>query len=83
MERRENFTKTFAVILTELIVVSWEAVLKLAAFAAGVMVALQLIFYVVFEIIGYDAYLLSITLIASLIVAIMFLVLWNIAKKRL
>lgn len=62
---------------------SWEAVLKLAAFAAGVMVALQLIFYVFFEIIGYDSYLLSITLIASLLVAIMFLVLWNITKKRL
>jgi hypothetical protein len=64
-------------------VVSWESVLKLAAFAAGIMVASQLIFYFIFEIIGYDSYLLSITLIASLIVAIVFLVLWNIAKKRL
>jgi len=69
--RRENFAKTFVIISTELIIVSWESVLKLAAFAAGVMVALQLIFYVVFEIIGYDSYLLSITLIATLIVAIM------------
>lgn len=63
--------------------VSWALVLKLAAFAAGVMVALQLIFYVIFEIIGYDSYLLSITLIASLIVASLFLVLWNTFKKKL
>ena len=33
---------------------SWESVLKLAAVAAGVMVALQLVFYIVFEVIGYD-----------------------------
>ena len=62
---------------------SWESVLKLAAFAAGVMVALQLVFYVVFEIIGYDSFLLSITLIFSLTVAILFLVMWNIVKKKL
>jgi predicted neutral ceramidase superfamily lipid hydrolase len=61
---------------------SWESVLKLAAFAACVMVALQIVFYFVFEIIGYDSYLLSIILIASVIVAILFLVLWNTAKKR-
>lgn len=63
--------------------VSWALVLKLATFAAGVMVALQLIFYVIFEIIGYDSYLLSITLMASLIVATLFLVLWNIFNKKL
>ena len=63
--------------------VSWASVFKLAAFAAGVMVVLQLVFYVVFEIIGYDSYLLSITLIASLIVAILLLVLWNIFKKKI
>ena len=62
---------------------SWESVLKLVAFAAGVMVALQLVFYVVFEIIGYDSFLLSITLIFSLTVAILFLVMWNIVKKKL
>ena len=62
---------------------SWESVLKLAAFAAGVMVALQLVFYVIFEIIGYDSFLLSITLIFSLTVAILFLVMWNIVKKKL
>jgi len=63
--------------------VCWESVLKLAAFAAGVMVALQLVFYIVFEIIGYESFLLSITLISSLIVAIIFLVMWNIVKKKL
>ena len=62
---------------------SWESVLKLAAVAAGVMVALQLVFYVVFEVIGYDSYLLSITLIASLVVAIVFLVFWNVAKRAI
>jgi hypothetical protein len=63
--------------------VSWESVLKLAAIATGVMVALQLVFYIIFALIGYDSYLLSITLITSLIVAIACLVLWNIAKKAL
>ncbi len=63
--------------------VSWESVLKLAAVAAGVMVALQLVFYVVFEVIGYDSHLLSITLIASLVVAIVFMVLWNVAKRAI
>ena len=63
--------------------VSWESVLKLAAVVSGVMVALQLLFYVLFEVIGYDSYLLSITLIASLIIAIVFLVLWNLAKKAI
>ncbi len=62
---------------------SWESVLKLAAVAAGVMVALQLVFYVVFEVIGYDSHLLSITLIASLVVAIVFMVLWNVAKRAI
>ena len=63
--------------------VSWESVLKLAAVASGIMVALQLIFYVVFEIVGYDSYLLNIVLIASLVVAIAFLALWNLAKRAL
>ena len=62
---------------------SWDSVLKLAVFAAGVMVVLQLVFYVLFEIIGYDSHLLSIPLIVSLIVAFVFLLLWNIAKRRL
>jgi len=63
--------------------VSWESVLKFAAVAASVMVALQLIFYIVFNVIDYDSYLLSITLIASIVVAIVFLVLRNLAKKAL
>ena len=62
---------------------SWESVLKFAAVADSVMVALQLIFYIVFNVIDYDSYLLSITLIASLVVAIVFLVLLNLAKKAL
>ena len=62
---------------------NWESVLKLAAFAACVMVALSVVFYFVFEIIGYDSFLLSITLISSLIVAILFLVMWNMVKKKL
>jgi len=65
-----------------LVAVSLESVLKLAVFATCVMVALQIVFYFVFETIGYDSYLLSIILIVSVIVAILLLVLWNIAKKR-
>ena len=64
-----------------LVVVSWESVLKLAVVATGVMVALQLVFYVVFEVIGYDSFLLSATLIVSLLVAILFLIIWNLVKR--
>jgi len=59
----------------------WDTVLKLAAVGVCVMVALQVIFYFVFQIIGYDSFWLSITLIASVLVFVAILVSWRVLKK--
>ena len=60
---------------------SVATVLKLAAWGVIAAVALQVIFYFVFQAIGYDSYLLSITLIVSVIIGILLLVGWRILKK--
>jgi uncharacterized membrane protein len=59
----------------------WDIVLKLAALAVCIMVALQVIFYFVFQIIGYNSFWLSITLIASVLVFIVLLLSWKVVKK--
>jgi uncharacterized membrane protein len=56
-------------------------ILKFAAWGVIVAVALQVIFYFVFQIIGYDSYLLSITLIVSVIIGILLLIGWRTLKK--
>ena len=60
---------------------SLATVLKLAAWGVIVAVALQVIFYFVFQIIGYDSYLLSITLIVSVIIGILLLFGWKALKR--
>jgi hypothetical protein len=55
-------------------------VLKLAAWGVIVALALQVIFYFVFQAIGYDSYLLSVTLFVSLIIGYSLLILWRILK---
>jgi high-affinity Fe2+/Pb2+ permease len=60
---------------------SMATVLKLAVWGVCVAVALQVIFYFVFQVIGYNSYLLSITLMVSLIAAILLLVGWRILKR--
>ena len=57
------------------------SVLKLAAHGVIIAVVLQVIFYFVFQLIGRDSFLLSITLIASVIVGILLLIIWNGLKK--
>jgi high-affinity Fe2+/Pb2+ permease len=52
-------------------------VLKLAVWGICVAIALQVIFYFVFQVIGYNSYLLSVTLIVSLIAAILLLIGWR------
>jgi uncharacterized membrane protein len=59
----------------------WGTVLKLAAVGVCLMVALQVIFYFVFQIIGYDSFWLSITLIASILVFVAILVSGRVLKK--
>ena len=60
---------------------SEASVLKLAAYGVIIAVVLQIIFYFVFQLIGRDSFLLSITLIASVIVGILLLIIWNGLKK--
>jgi len=60
---------------------SVATVLKLAAWGVIVAVALQVIFYFVFQVIGYDSYLLSMTLIVSVIIGIFLLIEWIILKR--
>jgi uncharacterized membrane protein len=62
---------------------SLAAVLKLAAWGVIVAVALQVIFYFVFQIIGYDSYLLSITLIISVVTVFLLLAGWRILKNSM
>jgi len=59
----------------------WDTVLKLGALGVCIMVALQLIFYFVFQIIGYNSFWLSVTLIASVLVFIIILVSLRALKK--
>lgn len=61
---------------------SVATVLKLAAWGVIVAVALQVIFYFVFQMIGYDSYLLSITLIVSVVAVFLLLAGWRILKKQ-
>jgi uncharacterized membrane protein len=62
---------------------SLATVLKLAAWGVIVAVALQVIFYFVFQIIGYDSYLLSITLIISVVTVFLLLAGWRILKNSM
>jgi uncharacterized membrane protein len=58
-------------------------VLKLAVWGICVAIALQVIFYFVFQMIGYNSYLLSVTLIVSLTVAILLLIGWRILRRAI
>lgn len=59
---------------------SVATLLKLAAWGVIVAVALQVSFYFVFQMIGYDFYLLSISLTISLIAVLLLLAGWMTLK---
>lgn len=61
----------------------WDSVLKLAAWVVLIAIVLQVIFYFVFQNIGYDTYWLSINLIAFILVLIIFIIVWRILTKKL
>ncbi len=50
---------------------SITTVLKLTVWSICVVIALQVVFYFIFQVIGYNSYLLSITLLVSLAVAVL------------
>ena len=62
---------------------SMTTVLKLAVWGICVAIVLQVIFYFIFQVIGYNSYLLSITLLVSLTVAVLLLVGWRILKRAI
>jgi Na+/melibiose symporter-like transporter len=55
----------------------------MAVWSICVAIALQVIFYFVFQIIGYDSFLLSVTLTASVLAVLVVLVVWNALKRRM
>ena len=59
----------------------WDSALKLAAVAAILMIVLSVLFYTVFQNIGYDSFWFSITNIAAILVLGLVVVLWRILKK--
>jgi uncharacterized membrane protein len=53
----------------------WNIVLKLGALGVCIILALQVVFYFVFQIIEYNSFWLGVTLIASILVFIVILIL--------
>jgi hypothetical protein len=60
-----------------------DTILKIALWGICVAIALQVIFYFVFQIIGYNPFLLVVTLTASVLAVLIVIVIWNNAKGRL
>ena len=60
-----------------------DIVLKLLAVAVIVAVVLQVAFYFLFQEIGYNSFLLSITLIITLLAGFAVLLFWRWVKKSL
>ena len=60
---------------------SASTALRLAAWGVCVAVALQVVFYFVFQAIGYDSFLLSLTLLISLVVALLIFASWEALKR--
>jgi hypothetical protein len=60
-----------------------DTVLKHLAWITCIVVVLQVVFYFVFQIIGYNSFLLSVTLIASVLVDLTVLFVWRILKKAI
>ena len=60
----------------------WDSVLKLAAVGVLLIIALQLIFYFIFQNVGYDSYWLSLTLIAFILILIIVIIIWRILPKK-
>ena len=61
----------------------WDSVLKLAAVGVLLIIALQLIFYFIFQNVGYNSYWLSLTLIAFILILIIVIIIWRILPKKL
>ena len=61
----------------------WDSVLKLAAFGVVVIIILQVVFFFILQNIGYDSYLLNISLISFILIFIILIISWRFLIKRL
>lgn len=62
---------------------SANSVFKLAGWGVIVVVVLSVIFYFVIQLVGPDSFLLSITLIVSVIIGILLLIGWNRLRRAI
>ena len=62
---------------------SGDTILKIAVWGICVAIALQVVFYFVFQTIGYNPFLLVVTLIASVLAVLVVLLVWNTVRRRL
>ncbi len=62
---------------------SANSVFKLAGWGVIVIVVLSVIFYFVIQLVGPDSFLLSITLIVSVIIGILLLIGWNRLRRAI
>jgi len=60
----------------------WDSVLKMAAVGTLILIIFQVIFYFIFQNIGYDSYLLGVTLTACILVFIILRIVWRVATKK-
>ena len=60
----------------------WDSVLKIAVVGRLILIIFQVIFYFIFQNIGYDSYLLGVTLTACILVFIILRIVWTVATKK-
>jgi hypothetical protein len=60
-----------------------DTILKMAMWGICVAIVLQVIFYFVFQIMGYNPFLLVVTLTASVVAVLIVVVVWSTLKGRL
>ena len=60
----------------------WDSVLKMAVVGTLILIIFQVIFYFIFQNIGYDSYLLGVTLTACILIFIILRIVWRVASKK-
>ena len=60
----------------------WDSVLKMAVVGTLILIIFQVIFYFIFQNIGYDSYLLGVTLTACILIFIILRIVWRVATKK-
>jgi Na+/melibiose symporter-like transporter len=61
----------------------FDTILKLVVWGLFVAIALQVIFYFVFQVIGYDLFLLSVLLTISVVLLLVGIIAWRKISKKM